>query len=384
MTYKRRNYKDRVRSKFWLLGLFIFIAINVSAQLESAGNPSDYSGNVEVVTLPARPKAMASESIAQTDKLPLRFAHPFFVNLTPQNSGSWEEVDGNKSIWRLGIKSNGAKSLNLIFDRFKLMEGAKLFIYNVKKTHVLGAFTSDNNKPSGLFATAPVYGDEIIVELQSKTRNKDDHQLMINAVNHDYLGIIDRIKLGRIGDSGDCNVDVICEGEKYADIKRAICRIIVDGTQYCSGTLINNAKNDGKPYFLTAAHCFHGVDIEKLGNVVLLFNYEVSECNGSTVENVNQSLSGAKMLAIADTLDFALIEMDNHPPASYQPYWAGWDRSTSINGPVYSIHHPSGDVKKISIENESPIAISSQLATVDRKPFVKDAHWLIQEWDKGT
>lgn len=382
MTYKRRNYKGKVRSKFWLLGLFIFIATNVSAQLESAGDPSNFSGHVEVFTLPTLPKAMASESISQTDKLPLRFAHPFFVNLTPQNSGSWEEVDGGKSIWRLGIKSYGAKSLNLIFDRFRLMDGAKLFIYNTRKTQVLGAFTAENNKASGLFAIAPVSGDEIIIELHSKTRNKEDHELTISAINHDYLGVNEIVTNSRLKVSGSCNVDIACEGEQYEEIKRAVCKLIVDGTQLCSGTMVNNTNNDGKPYLLTAAHCFHWANNRE--NVVFLFNYEKTECNSLEIKEQNQTTSGATMLAIADTLDFALLEMQEYPPASYQPYWAGWDRSAAINGAVYSIHHPSGDVKKISIENESPMAITSNLTTVDRKPFVKDAHWLIQRWDKGT
>jgi len=382
MTYKGRNYRNIVRIQFWLLGVFILITPHVSAQLESAGNPSDYSGNVEVYTLPALPKAMASESMPQTDKLPLRFAHPFFVDLTPQNAGSWEDCEGGESIWRLGIKSRGAKSINLIFDRFKLMDGAKLFIYNTNKTQVLGAFTADNNKPSGLFAIAPVSGEEIIVELQSRTRNKEDHELTISAINHDYLGVNKIVKSGRLKSSGSCNVDISCEGEKYDKIKRAVCKLIVDGTQLCSGTMVNNTNNDGKPYLLTAAHCFHWANNRE--NVVFLFNYEKTECNGSEIKEQNQTTSGATMLAIADTLDFALLEMQEHPPASYQPYWAGWDRSTTINGPVYSIHHPSGDVKKISIENEAPLAISSQLTTVDRKPFVKEAHWLIQKWDKGT
>ncbi len=384
MTYVGTNFSNKVRIEFLLIVLLIFIGINASAQLQSPGNPSNISGSIEVYSLPDLPKAMPSlsPSVSESDKIPLRFAHPFFVNLTPQNSGSWEDCSGGKSIWRLAIKSEGAKSLNLIFDHFKLMEGAKLFIYNVKKTQVLGAFTSDNNKPSGLFAIAPVTGDEIIVELQSKTRNKEEHELTISAINHDFLGVNEIVKSGRLKLSGSCNVDIACEGLKYDQERRAVCKLIIDGTELCSGTMVNNTNNDGKPYLLTAAHCFHWARDRE--NVVFLFNYEKNECNGSTISQMNQTTSGATMLAIADTLDFALLEMQEYPPASYQPYWAGWDRSTTITGPVYSIHHPSGDVKKIAIDNESPLAITSNLTTVDRKPFVKDAHWLIQRWEKGT
>lgn len=325
---------------------------------------------------------MANEKHVQSGKMPLRFAHPYFVCLTPENSGTWYEEDENLTIWQLKVNSPGAKSINLIFDQFKLEEGARLFIYNTDQSQVLGAFTSENNKPSGLFATAPVVGDEIIIELQTKVRNKDDHQIMISAINHDYLGIVGLIKAGMFGDSGDCNIDVSCEGEQYDIIKRSVCRIIVDGTELCSGTMVNNAANDGKALFLTAAHCFHRAINRE--NVVFCFNYEIPQCQTHIEGSSIQTTSGANLLAIADTLDFALLEMQEYPPATYMPYWAGWDRSVAFDGPVYSIHHPSGDVKKIAVENEAPVAVSSNLTTMDGKPFIKDAHWWIQRWDKGV
>ena len=68
----------------------------------------------------------------------LRFAHPFFVEYNTGNSGIWVDNDDGTRSWHIAITSNDAFSINLIFDRFYLIDDATLFIFNSDKSSTVG------------------------------------------------------------------------------------------------------------------------------------------------------------------------------------------------------------------------------------------------------
>jgi len=83
-------------------------------------------------------------------------------------------------------------------------------------------------------------------------------------------------------------------------------------------------------------------------------------------------------------MDFALLQMDKMPPAKYRPYWAGWTLDQSILNEVFSVHHPSGDVKKVSISQGAPTKVTYDISSPEGVPFLPNVHWLIARWAKGT
>ena len=95
----------------------------------------------------------------------LQFAHKFDVHLRPDNSGIRFTTAGME-VWRVGIRSRGAHSLNLLFSKFRLPEGAKLFVYNADQSEILGSYTSRNNSDLNLLPVQPIGGEELIVEYQ--------------------------------------------------------------------------------------------------------------------------------------------------------------------------------------------------------------------------
>ncbi len=118
----------------------------------------------------------------------LEFAHKFFVHLRPDNSGV-VFTSGNMKVWRVGIRSNGAYSLNILFSKFRLPTGAKLFVYNADQTEILGSYTQEEQyrfKPATL---QPIGGEELIVEYQDRLKPTSQAKLKIGEVNHDYVGI---------------------------------------------------------------------------------------------------------------------------------------------------------------------------------------------------
>ena len=53
-----------------------------------------------------------------------RFAYKFMTDYTPENSGTRFTLSDGTRVWRLGIRSQGALSLNLLFNSYHVPEGA--------------------------------------------------------------------------------------------------------------------------------------------------------------------------------------------------------------------------------------------------------------------
>ena len=81
------------------------------------------------------------------------------------------------------------------------------------------------------------------------------------------------------------------------------------------------------------------------------------------------------MLANNSGSDFALIELSANIPTAFNVYFSGWDNTDATNvTSAVGIHHPSGDVKKICFENNSPFHTTAAGAQV----------WYINQWEQGV
>lgn len=293
------------------------------------------------------------------------------VNINPNNDGTWFTYNDNEHIWQIKVLSKGAYSLSLVFNDFRLNENAKLFVYNADRTQVLGAFTKRNNKKDGWFSIAPIPGEEIIIELNVSDKNSYGN-VNISGVVHDYKGVFG---LKHYGTSGYCNVNINCpEGDEWQKEKRAVVKIITGG-YLCSGALVNNTANDTKPYLLTAEHCINNET--EASQAVFYFNYESDNCV-STGSPGSDRISSADLLATGGNIDFSLLELSVTPPKSFNVYYAGWNRETIAPQSSVTIHHPDGDIKKISIDDD-PAMVDSY-----GDGYLNYSHWKITEWEIGT
>ncbi len=321
----------------------------------------------------------------------MRYAYEYAVNYNLKNSGTWQSLTDGRKVWRLSIRSKGAYSLGLYFNRYHLPKDAKLFIYNKKNKRYLGAFTAKNNKKWGGLAIQAFAGEQLTIEYIEPKNPDFKGTIELGKVLHDYKNISNYIKNpvpNGLGHSGDCNVDINCSaGKKWQLEKRAVCKII-SGGYYGSGVLLNNSDFDEKPYFLTAYHVVSTAD--QAHNTIFYFNYENTKCNSNDAQE-NETISGAELRAksplkntkegIIPHLDFSLLEISTSIPMSYKPYYAGWDCSGKIPTSTVSIHHPQGDAKKISVDNHPP---KTATYSDDVYHFDKNSHWQILEWDLGT
>jgi len=306
---------------------------------------------------------------------PFRFAHPFDVSLNLKNSGKWYS-DNELNVWQLRIRSTGAYSLNVIFGHFNLPEKARLFLIGANNGEVKGAYTSANNSASQLLAVEPLADDELLIQYEEPKDAVFSGEIEISRISHDFIGVTASGTHRPLGISGACNVNVNCDvANGTEEIRDAVCRIIIGGSEICTGTLLNNTSLNRTPYLLTANHC---IGTEKdASSSVFLFNYEAPSCV-SIDSDVSHSFSGSSLKASFDSLDFALVQLNNVLPYSYRPYFAGWNRKTQAPLSSVSIHHPLGDIKKIAIDKD--IAQTSSF----NGSYVSKGFWKILRWDNGV
>jgi hypothetical protein len=369
--------------RYSILLLFLLSLQDVSlAQLSKPGIPPSFSLTTLQHELPVELMQMidiasleAEDMIIDTIwDIPWRFGENIQANLNPDNSGLWETTNAGDRVWRLGIRSPGAYSINLTFNQYVLPPGAELYIYNTDRSFVLGAFTEANNQEDMYFATSLVPGEEVVIEYFEPSGVLFAGILNIETVTHAYRSILDHTK--RFGNAGPCHLNVACdEAEGWGNEIDAVVLMMVGSNSLCTGALINNTGFDGRPFLLSANHCFRNPS-----TLVFWFNWQSETCDNPNLSPPIDALSGAVTRARFSSSDFWLLELNQRVPVEYNPYFAGWNRTLdlSIDGPVVSIHHPRGDIKKFSYALDGAKASSYLLG-----PGTGLSHWHIT-WSGGT
>lgn len=318
-----------------------------------------------------------------------RFAYKFITDFTPDNAGTTYTLADGTRVWRLGIRSKGAVSLNLLFTEYELPEGASLFIYDPEQKQVKGSFNSQNNSERQILPVAPVYGDEIIVEYQEPAHSSFHGKLRIGEVNHAYRALPKASEPASEPSSYSCILPLSCtlaEGDPYQKVGRSVVELIVDGTYYCTGSLINNLQEDGKPYLLTASHCLNedftlkNPDYEEIaGKIIAFFNYNSPTCESPMRGTEEMSMASAYYRAVNESTDMALLELTEIPPIYYRPYYAGWNATETPTGPYACIQHPGGATKRFSLTDQIKLDnfsdSSLKLATM--------SFWHVPTWTQG-
>ncbi len=147
------------------------------AQVSAGGRPYTFTNPVAdtvhtVIMAPVDVAALLAEDELEAQQgkhVPPRFGYPFEVSLGFDSAGTWITLPNGHLLWRLRIVSGDAYAINLLYDEFNLLPGAKFFIYNEDRSMVLGAFSPMNNKDHGKFSTGPVKGSVSILEYYEPT-----------------------------------------------------------------------------------------------------------------------------------------------------------------------------------------------------------------------
>jgi hypothetical protein len=275
----------------------------------------------------------------------------------------------------LRVKCEQALTVNLTFENTNIPEGNQLFVYNPSKDFILGAFTQEHIY-DGQLGTELIPGQEAVVEYYVAPQNMAGH-IQVGTVTHGYRTANEFIQKA-FGSSGSCNMNANCpDGLPWTQQRNSAVMLVSGSSGFCSGALINNTQNDGKPYVLTANHCYSNP-----ATWVFRFNWQATDCANPATSPTFQSLSGAVLRARRTPSDFCLVEItgglvNGTVPLDYNPYFSGWDNSGTIPTTTVCIHHPSGDIKKISFDDAAP-SISQAMGSSEA-----NSTWTV-EWDRNT
>ncbi|MBV6404303.1 MAG: trypsin-like peptidase domain-containing protein [Flavobacteriales bacterium] len=369
--------KHPLQSTFALLAFLTTAPL--AAQLEFGGHPYGLDRALHglpeppVVVMglvdPAPLLAEDAARLAAGMKGPWRYGVNHPTDLRLDNSGVWTALPNGDQVWQLAIECPGALNVSFVFDEYIVPEGARVFVH-VPSGEQLGAFTAASNGGRHVMGVAPMPGDRIVIEYIEPAAVAGQGHLHIGEVTHGYRDILNVTK--DLGDSGACNNNVICPiGDPWRKQIRSVARIFGSGF-LCTGQLLNNCNQNGTPYFLTANHCTQG-GINP-ASAVFRFRWESPTCTPTQNGPTNMSLSGAQQLANNAGSDMALLELNTTPPDAWDVYYSGWNKTNTPATSVTAIHHPSGDIKKISIEQQP----------VSAQPFSGAQCWHIAAWDDGT
>ena len=355
----------------------ILLCSVIYSQVSKGGTPISFkeplTTSLEMVTIePVDVQTLLEEDNLAGKNVPFRFGHGTEVSFDLISSGTWEYLSNGDRVWRLSVHSSGAHSINIIYDDFFMPPGGKFFVYSEDKSYVIGAFTKENNKDDGVFATQPVPGDHIVLEYIEPAEVLGEGRIRLWKVVHAYRNLFGFKGTRGYGDSGSCNNNVNCpEGMLWQDHNRAVAMILTSGgSRICTGALVNNVQQDQTQYFLTANHCLGGNN-----SWIFMFNYESPGCanqDGPT----NQTVQGSVLRASRSTSDFALLELTETIPAIYNVNYAGWSAEDVAPQQPVGIHHPSGDIKKISFDYDTSIS--------DGWSGNDGSHWRVSSWEDGT
>lgn len=298
------------------------------------------------------PAAAVKTQVATFKHEPLRFAVEVPLGMDERN-GRWDSPMPGLSRWQLRIESDAARSLALELRDVKLPAGAELWFYDSTGRDVQGPFAPGSAEVRTGHLPL-VRGHTAVLEVLVPTARVQEVSFKIASALHGYRGLFasraeNEPKAAIGSDSESCNINVACtEGDNWRNEIRSTVLLTIGGTTLCTGTLVNNTSQNDRPLILTANHC--GLRDSNVTTTRAYFNTQSATCAGNDDGRTDQNILGSTFLARDENSDFTVFALGSTPPAAYNVYYAGWDvRSGVAPQSGVTIHHPSGDEKKISV-----------------------------------
>lgn len=320
-------------------------------------------------------------AIAEAQGDPLRYAvaQPLQLGLA---DGHWDEPAAGLARWRLRLASAGARSLSLKLDNLQLPPGASLRLLGETGDDVQGPFGPEQR---GTLWLPLVRSDAAVLEVQLPAAERDALALQVSAGFHGFRSFTpgdDYVAKGAFGTADSCNIDFACsEGNNWRDPGRAVVLLTRDGVARCTGTLVNNVRQDNQPLVLTANHC--GFRSTNIGSVQAYFNVQKSICGGLANGPINQNLGARRFLARDAESDFTLLELSSVPPSEFNAHYAGWDARSTAPASGAAIHHPQGDDKKIALYDQPAQRVDGQPIQLNATQTFDVNAWRVV-WSRGT
>lgn len=278
-----------------------------------------------------------------------KFAHAIDVAINALQYGNWTTV-GDNAFWSVKFVAPGATCLSINFSKFKLPAHAEMYIGNGDHTMVTGPITAGENNANATWGSSVYKGDALEITIKLPAAERIELALETKSIAYGYKEIF--VPKTGYGESGACNINVLCALGNGWENERSAVALLLDGSsqRFCTGSMIANTCGTNTPYFLTANHCFNGSDVSQWKFV---FRYWSSQCTPGVDGSTSLLFNGSQLRANSAATDFCLLQLNQVPSSASGITYAGWNRSATAATSGTAIHHPRGDVMKISRANNA-------------------------------
>ncbi len=172
-------------------------------------------------------------------------------------------------------------------------------------------------------------------------------------------------RIADIGSSGSCEVDIACSSlnsdPAFRNVVSSVAQMVFNDAGFlvlCTGSLLADSDPGTQvPWFYSANHCFDNesapyktpTQMQQVANTLsTLWDFQAMTCGSQSPTSTWQQLNGGATYIYSNPQsDVMLIRLNTSPPAG--AFYSGWDANAlTRNTSVYGIHHPQGDLKKVS------------------------------------
>lgn len=266
----------------------------------------------------------------------------------------WERTAAGGYVSSLLIQSPGAASLRAQFDFRGLPAGAEIRYAQPDTGVAVADSVVIDQRGSRRLWSPSIASDTMLVEIYLPPEvAREPAEVTVLAVMHQTVEAgVDRLRLKdlrHVGNSGSCHIDAACaddEAVNYDTARAATAKVMfVDGDSafVCTGNLLNDLDgNTQKPWFLTSHHCINSQ--AAAGSAEFYWFFSRSTCSSGDTDDLTRTTGGAQLLSSDSQTDYSFMRLFRAPPAGAG--LAGWTTLQPLNRAAFTLHHPSGDLKK--------------------------------------
>lgn len=363
------------------------------------------AAGVARITLPPLWQVKQQEAVPQGKGRPVRVgaARAVDVAATPEALAGllhWQLLPDGARVAALELVADGAQALRLGLLVQQLPEGAWLRFGGAGDAGMLGVSAAElaqqreRNLQAGADADAArLYWSPVIAGATARLELElpagvDPAQLRLALPRLSQFSRAPaqaaKADAPSLGAAGACNQDVMCRPDWEVQ-SRAVARAFFtrrDGSSFmCSGTLLNDLRGSRTPFFLTARHCI--TSQAEAASLLTYWFFRAASCGGAAIDGRETLLGGGADLLLTDgASDSALLRLRRQPPAGVAYAGSYFGQDVDIHEPVTGIHHPRGDLQKVSIGTVTGYANCS-----NNTCLVADAdsgHVLRVHWSTGV
>ncbi|MDR2244305.1 MAG: hypothetical protein LBE15_02715 [Burkholderiales bacterium] len=311
---------------------------------------------------------------------------------------NWKN-NGDGHIARWAVTSPEARGMRVALRLDALPDNAELrFSGSAEPERIIGVISGkeahalrDDNK---VYWTPVTEGETQNIEIYlPSTVKTEDVKIRLNGVSHLFTSARDGFNTSKLVKfSASCQVDVACKsdtlGAAFQNASKAVARMVTTDALFsysCSGTLLNDEGRTQTPYFWSANHCLNSNTFtppQQMANTLNTHWFdEAASCESfQRTPDHRQLTGGAQILHRQASTDTLLLQLNNSPPAG--AFFAGWDATYFSGGSFIGIHHPRGDVKKVSAGNGAGTTCNTRFSTSDL-PGLNLSNLSLVSWTEG-